>query len=192
MNDFSKERQCIFETERGEKDILEIECTIVTEETTVSKNDLKERLLLAMEDSKFLEICQNENKKEFVTYLINNKILELTQPENCKENTIRMGWWHTNSNIYSDINVAVEGGAVAVTLVAAAAEAAEAAEAVALIAVYIVAKPSPDPSDPSESFLRNETFRTCVKIAGKLGGQTFRNDILNVFKDLESGKKVLL
>lgn len=186
MNGFSKERQCIFETERGEKDILEIECTIVTEESAVLKNDLNERLLLAMEDSKFLEICQNENKKEFVTYLINNKILELTQSENCKENNIRMGWWHTNSNIYSDINVAVEGGAVAVTLVAAA------AETVALVAAYIVAKPSPDPSNSIENLLRNETFRTCVKIAGKLGGQTFRKDILNVFKDLESGEKVLL
>ncbi|EOT44556.1 hypothetical protein [Enterococcus columbae] len=97
-----------------------------------------------------------------------------------------MGWFKSNSNVYTDINAVVAGGAIAVTLVAAA------AEAVVAAAVYLLLKESDEVKLRPLDMLRNETFKSCVRIANKLGGVDFSNEILDVFTSLENGEKVVL
>lgn len=177
-------KDLILKSNRKNKDILLLECEISTQQKEA--NDLNEKLLQAIADEKFLKICKNHSRKEFILYLIQHEILQLETPRNTVKNNTRMGWFHTDSNIYSDINLVVEGGAVAVTLVAAA------AEAVVAVAVYVAGKPSERSNISSDNLLRNELFKRCVRVAGKLGGISFRDDIYILFKELENGNQVTL
>lgn len=168
-------RTPIFKTTSSEEKIFKLEGKIKIENNLSQEDDINSKLLFALDDPLFRDICEKGNKKDFVVYLLSKNIVEF---ENNNQSNIQMGWFKTNSNVVLDSNIAGTSNVIAV---------ADVAGAVAAVFALVVMGPL-----ETENTLRNDTFKKCVRIAYKLGNNNFGREICHMFNELEKGNKVYL